>query len=327
MCAAREALSTRLWDLQSSISFEFPNGWVPSDLSHAVIHVRNLEAYLHMSFQDGQSLPTEFQPEYLPLIRLAIEEHIERLVFAQEDSARRTYLEEPQKVLADQIDVGHALLNRPPLDQVIDFPVFSLAQYLNLETITRVLGAGASLPKRIFDEKFHILTSQSLFLADLRYFREQCTLRRRPVSVAYIDIDKFGDFNRKLPGKETQVDRDVLPRFMSALEVFVYGRGFAYREGGDEYLVLLPNSTHVEAEQFFGALRIHLAAVSYEITIPGPTVSIGVCTAEASDRLTPHQIQLFANKAKAFAKDSGRNRVAGYRIGSPHSAETLTIFL
>ena len=79
---AREALSTRLLDLQNSIRVEFPNGWVPSDLNHAQNCVRNLEENLSMSYRAGQPLPTEIPTQYLPLLRLAIEEHLERLVLA-----------------------------------------------------------------------------------------------------------------------------------------------------------------------------------------------------------------------------------------------------
>ena len=52
------------------------------------------------------------------------------------------------------------------------------------------------------------------------------------------NIDKFKDFNTKYG--ETQIDVRLLPRFMAALEAHVYSRGFAYRFGGDEYVVLLP---------------------------------------------------------------------------------------
>jgi diguanylate cyclase (GGDEF)-like protein len=255
---------------------------------------------------------------------MAIEEQVETIVLMQEKTAQLTHLEEPQLALAAKLDTGHALLDLPLFEGVLT-PTYLLSRYLNLETLTRIQGPAAFLAPRAFDDKFHILMSQSLFSMDLRYFRQQCLLRNRPVSVGYIDIDNFGKFNRELPGKETQVDKEILPRFMSALEAFVFGRGFAYREGGDEYLVLLPGATYSEAARFFDSLREDLACIVYPIEIPGPTVSIGICTAEASERLTDLQIQRFANKAKAFAKDGGRNRVGGYKKGLPRSDSTRTI--
>ncbi len=111
---------------------------------------------------------------------------------------------------------------------------------------------------------------------------------------------------------------------MTALEAFVFGRGYAYREGGDEYLVLLPGAGHDEAGYFFQALRKHLECLNYALG-KGPTVSIGVCTANSTERLTALQIQQFANQAKAFAKKEGRNRVAVYGTGKSRGNESLQI--
>ena len=85
-------------------------------------------------------------------------------------------------------------------------------------------------------------------LPDLAYFRVKCELRDQSVSVAYVDIDEFKSFNDKY-GHE-RVDRDILPRFMSEIEGVVFSRGFAYRIGGDEYLILLPNMSRGSAIRF-----------------------------------------------------------------------------
>ncbi len=287
--------------------------------------LNNLDNSLANQSKAGIRLPCLISTADLPLLRLAIDEQLEITVLMQEETNQLTHLEEPQRALKLQMEAGQALLGLAPFKEVESTPTYSLSNYLNLETITRIQGSAGALGPRVFDDKFHILISQSLFMKDLRYFRTQCLLRKRPVSVGYIDIDYFKKFNLELPGKETQVDKDILPRFMGALERFVFGRGFAYREGGDEYLVLLPGATNSEAGHFFDSLREHLAGVTYPIVMRGPTVSIGVCTADASERLTPLQIQQYANKAKAFAKNNGRNRVGGYKNEQPRADDTLTI--
>ena len=322
---AAQSLAKRVEEIIDTIKAHVPNGWKPQELVLAHRELLALDNTLVSTYKAGVRQPCIISTECLPLLRLAIEEQLESTTLMQENTSQLTHLEEPLLALKTQLEAGQALLELPPFKGIEPTPTYSLSSYLNLEAISRIKGPDAALKPRVFDDKFHILISQSLFMKDLRYFRDQCLLRSRPVSVGYIDIDNFGKFNHDLPGKETQVDKDILPRFMSALERFVFGRGFAYREGGDEYLVLLPGATNSEAGHFFDDLREYLKGVTYPIDNPSPTVSIGVCTADASERLTPLQIQQFANKAKAFAKKEGRNRVCGYEKGQPRSDSTLKI--
>jgi hypothetical protein len=95
------------------------------------------------------------------------------------------------------------------------------------------------LQNRQYDEKFHILTAPELFPYDIRYYRTNCELRSRPVTLAFIDIDNFKQFNET--HGEGEVDLRVLPKFMSELEKHVYSHGHAYRYGGDEYVIILSN--------------------------------------------------------------------------------------
>src|SRR5207247_1311212 len=130
-------------------------------------------------------------------------------------------------------------------------------------------------PAREYDEKFHMLQSPALFLPDLRYFRAKCELRDRPLAVAFLDIDGFKKFNEV--HTETKVDRNLLPRFTQALEAHVYHHGYAYRQGGDEYLVLLPSLSKEFAIAFLDELRLKLASLKYPEIDGSTTVSIGLC--------------------------------------------------
>lgn len=333
---AFRALDSLIWWLvrrRDTIAGALPWRWEPPEIQEAIRIASNAKNALgrHAVGVPGGSVfgvatACELAANDLPILRLALEHYIESCVQLQESTARLSHLQDPQKALLDDIESGQSILQLPPLVQVQPAGPFSLAEYLNLETISKLDVHQGKLRERVYDSKFHILMEHTLFLDDLRYFREQCGMRERSVSVAYIDIDNFGALNRSLPGKETQVDRDVLPRFMSALERYVFARGFAYREGGDEYIVLLPNVAHLDALNFFDDLREFVAALTYPVEMTAPTVSIGVCTATAADRLTPLQVQSLANKAKAHAKSGGKNRVAGYREGSQPCDAALFIF-
>jgi diguanylate cyclase (GGDEF)-like protein len=178
-------------------------------------------------------------------------------------------------------------------------------QYIEQSTMKQL-----ELLPRQYDEKFHVLQSPSLFLPDLAYFRARCEMRETPLTVAFLDIDDFKRFNSD--HGETKVDRNLLPHFLRTLEAHLYHHGFAYRQGGDEYLVLIPSLSKDLAIAFLDELRLKLAAVKYPEIDGSTTVSIGVCIAEMDCPLTDRELRDCANLAKKFAKDEGKNRIATY---------------
>jgi diguanylate cyclase (GGDEF)-like protein len=198
-----------------------------------------------------------------------------------------------------------------------------LTDYLDLERVEKKLGQELRLPRREYDEKFHILQAPALFLRDLHYYRLKCALRGAPVAVAFLDIDEFKrKFNT--PHGETKVDRHVLPRFMRALEAHVAFHGHAYRQGGDEYLILLPGLSRPLAVAFLDELRRTLGGLEYPDVPERTTVSIGLCVADADCALTDRELRERANRAEAFAKQAGRNCIATYR-GSQLTEDELYV--
>ncbi len=215
------------------------------------------------------------------------------------------------------------LASRPWFRETAAAPVPRLAEYLDLEFIERRLGQELRLPEREYDEKFHILQAPSLFLRDLHYYRSRCALRGAPVAVAFVDIDSFKHkFNT--PHGETKVDRNVLPRFMRSLEAHVAFHGHAYRQGGDEYIVLLPGLSRDLAVTFLDELRRRQAALEYPGVPERTTVSVGLCVADADCPLTDRELREKANLAEGFAKKSGRNCIATYR-GNDFTEESLYV--
>jgi diguanylate cyclase (GGDEF)-like protein len=168
---------------------------------------------------------------------------------------------------------------------------------------------GELMPRR-YDEKFHILQSPALFLPDLAYFRAKCELRDAPLTVAFLDIDDFKSFNTT--HTETKADRNLLPHFMQTVEAHVYHHGFAYRQGGDEYLMLIPSLSKELVLTYLDELRLKLADLKYLEITGAPTVSIGVCVAEPDCFLTDRELLDRANQAKKFAKDHRKNCIATY---------------
>jgi diguanylate cyclase (GGDEF)-like protein len=175
---------------------------------------------------------------------------------------------------------------------------------------------------RAYDEKFQILQAPSLLLPDLAYYRDKCDLRNTSLAVAYIDIDDFKRLNTA--HGEDAIDRDVLPRFMETLEGHLFGHGYAYRFGGDEYVALAVNVNIQTASDFFGALRRKMGDLSFRGIDEHTTVSIGLCVADPDCFLTDQEIVERANGAKNFAKKKGKNCVA-ISGGPAFSDDELTL--
>ena len=196
-----------------------------------------------------------------------------------------------------------------------------LAELLTLQLAEQAVQQSVVLPERAYDEKFHILQAPGLFLPDLKYFRTLCELRGRPVAVAYADIDNFKALNTKYG--ESVVDVHILPAFMRALESFVFARGRAYRHGGDEYLILLPNCDQGYAVHLLNNLREEVRTLRYPQVGDTLTVSIGLCVLEVDSFLTDREAQHRANQAKNYAKQAGRDCIASF-VGPLYRDDDLT---
>jgi len=183
----------------------------------------------------------------------------------------------------------------------------SLSAYISTEYIEKIEESKLKLQNREYDEKFHILISPRLFYSDLNYYRQKCNSRNVGLTVAYLDIDNFKKFNTEYG--ETTVDRILLPRFMRELESHVYSHGYAYRFGGDEYTVIIPNMALSLSKEFLKEFQRKLLEMKAPgISIP-LTVSIGLFYVQKECIYTEREIESFANQAKTLAKNAGKDRI------------------
>jgi GGDEF domain-containing protein len=97
------------------------------------------------------------------------------------------------------------------------------------------------------------------------------------------------------------------------IEAHVYHHGHAYRQGGDEYLVIVPSVSREFAIFFFDDLRKKIAALSYWDVPEKTTVSIGLCVADANCSFTDRELLERANLAKKCAKENKKNCIATFK--------------
>lgn len=219
--------------------------------------------------------PVSVDDQECPLLKLAIVHHRRTLADLIEEQTRRTFHPQLIKSLSSQLKPYEDLMKEFWLENSPMERMPQLTDFVTLQAALEVLGDRSTLLERQFDEKFHILQAPTLLQADLAYYRDHCELRGASLAVGYLDIDNFKkNFNSRYG--ETVVDRSVLPRFMMSIEALLFGRGHAYRYGGDEYAIVLPGLQQSAAIDALDELRLRVKELKYigvdEIT----TVSIGL---------------------------------------------------
>jgi len=140
--------------------------------------------------------------------------------------------------------------------------------------------------RRAFDDHYAVLAADAL---------------ATPPSIMMIDIDEFKLINdrhghhagdRALIGVAHSLTRSLRPT------------DFAARYGGDEFVVLLPDTPLAPAAEIAERIR---AAVEHDMADLGLTVSVGVFMTQNADR---RRAALGVDGALYQAKERGRNQVA-----------------
>jgi diguanylate cyclase (GGDEF)-like protein len=252
---------------------------------------------------------------------------------AQNSLLKRVIIEERRRS-AEAIDaplqstthpelVRHLLREIRPLEEIMKQSWFlivpaqkapRLTDYLSIRWADEADAASRPLLPREFDEKFHILEAPRLLLPDLAYYRRQCELRGASLAVAYVDIDDFKAINTRYT--ETVVDQRVLVPFLELLEAHVFGRGHAYRFGGDEYVLLHPNAGERWAVELCRDLQTKVSAKTFAGIDARLGISVGLCAIEPECMLTDREIVLRANVAKNHAKAEKKGSIASFGSAS-----------
>jgi len=191
--------------------------------------------------------------------------------------------------------------------QLLDTPAIA-AQLLTSGSYVILLGATLVDNVRLFGQVRHRAISDSLTgLANYRRFIDslQAELERsgrtnRPFSVLLMDLDKLKQINDRY-GHETGTRAicrvaDVLRQHSRAIDT-------AARYGGDEFSLLLPETSEDSARRVASRIKRHLENSTEE---PKLTVSIGVATHPPSG--TSVQQLLESADQELYAQKAGRNR-------------------
>lgn len=150
-------------------------------------------------------------------------------------------------------------------------------------------------------------------LLDLLRVDEDRALRgRQPLSVILADVDRFKSINDEYGHNTGDM---VLRRVSDALRAGVRAGDHVGRWGGEEFLVLLPNTDLIQAAEV--AERCRALLTRQEISSEDGRAlrvssSFGVASADGVQRPDVMELVNQADKALYWAKEAGRNRVKIY---------------
>jgi len=138
---------------------------------------------------------------------------------------------------------------------------------------------------------------------------DRAVARRRPLSVMITDLDRFKSIN-DTHGHDG--GDDVLREFARRLRKNVRGIDLACRFGGEEFVVVMPDTDGAVAEKVAERIRAEIAQAPFAIGADGKaievTVSVGVSSLlKGTDSVAA--LMKRADLALYEAKSGGRNRV------------------
>lgn len=140
---------------------------------------------------------------------------------------------------------------------------------------------------------------------------ERAVVRRRPLSVMIVDLDRFKSINDSFGHDGGD---DVLREFARRLRQNMRGIDLICRFGGEEFVVVMPDTDGPVAEKVAERIRVEIARTPFAIGKEGQavhvTISVGVSSlrGQADDA---GALLKRADMALYEAKRSGRNKVVG----------------
>ena len=124
--------------------------------------------------------------------------------------------------------------------------------------------------------------------------------------IALIDLDHFKRINDRFGHP---VGDEVLRRFARAIFANIRMVDKLGRYGGEEFLLVLPDTNTDQALQIVERLRSTIAELDWSAIAPDLTLTLSAGLSEIASNDTPEDLLARADRALYRAKDAGRNRV------------------
>jgi two-component system, cell cycle response regulator len=163
-----------------------------------------------------------------------------------------------------------------------------------------LVAQGARLESLLREDALTGLSNRRAVLTQLAGMVSAARRHGHPLSIAILDLDHFKRVNDSHGHK---VGDDVLVAAAHAMGTHLRAEDQLGRLGGEEFLVLLPDTDGEAAGHVAEKLRAEVAAAPSPVAV---TVSIGVATWDGE---APEDLLHRADEALYAAKEAGRDRV------------------
>ncbi|MGC2192365.1 MAG: sensor domain-containing diguanylate cyclase, partial [Candidatus Dormiibacterota bacterium] len=215
----------------------------------------------------------------------------------------------PLDSLTIPLDDGQNRLGLLSLDEPVDQQYPDLATVQALELFADQCAAAISRVQ-LHQQLEQLAMTDSLTGLHNRHVLEDALARElqrsersgRPCAVLFCDLDHFKRVNDKW---DHATGDQILQQVAAIIRQRLRRGDLAARYGGDEFVVLLPDTEMDAAVEVAGDLRERIAAASSALPV---TVSIGVAGSVEAD-LDGASFLAAADAAMYLAKRAGRNRV------------------
>jgi diguanylate cyclase (GGDEF)-like protein len=179
-----------------------------------------------------------------------------------------------------------------------------------LEALAEDAAPGIANARRFAEAELRALTDQLTGVRNRRGYddeleREVARARRtgRPLSLLLLDVDDFSDVNKRFdyPGGDL-----VLQEFADLLERVARATDTVCRRGGEEFAILLPETTRDEGRLFYARLRDEVGRTSFS-NVGSLTFSAGLAEWQQSE--SHEALDARGSALVNQAKRAGKNRL------------------
>ncbi len=235
-----------------------------------------------------------------------------------------------QKVKKERIVVTVMSVNNSKENRIraynlgaFDFIAKPIDSEILISYVTNRLNYQTELEHSIIIDELTQMYNRKYMNTRLQQLIQQFTRKGEPFSVAIADLDYFKKVNDTYGHL---VGDEVLQGFASIVEKVKREQDIACRYGGEEFVILMPNTSAEEAYIFLERLRNTMANKYFTANDTEFQVTFSVGVSEAN-RFNLHQEKLLeeADQALYFAKQSGRNQTISYSTLVQEVKKQLTI--
>jgi diguanylate cyclase (GGDEF)-like protein len=248
-----------------------------------------------------------------------------RIAFEEADGRLRfgTASADPLRAVAIPLIVGArvvgALEARHGEARAVTEQAFEVLEMLATHAATAIESARLN---QVAEERSHMdpltrLHNRRRLEEDLEAECKRCARYGRPLSFVMLDVDHFKAFNDAHGHPKGDVALQAVAELMGGA---MRTTDSAYRYGGEEFCVLLRETTAEHAMQFAERLRLRVEARFANGTMPRITASFGVAEFRAENP-TPRTLVEAADAAMYESKHAGRNRCVMSIAPPPGSAD------